>query len=817
MELLKDLGYGWRKLLADPIFSITSILTLSLGIGVNSAIFSVVNTVLLRPLPYEDPGRLVTLWSTAPKKAEDTVTPADFREWVQSQGSFKELAAYCFINLNITGGEVPERVEAASVTDNFFNILGVNSALGGPGLQRISADDESRVVVLSHGLWQRRFAGDAGILGSYLTLDGESYQVTGVMPEGFSYPEDVEMWVRAPRDTPILQSSDANEPDKNLHAAYLRVIGRLSSDVTLEGAQSEMDRIAARLAQDFPDHNAERGVKLVGLHEYLVGDVKPRLLVLLGAVGFVLLIACTNVANLLLARANSRVREMTIRSALGGTRKRLVYQMLVENMALALVSGVLGLLIGVGATQVLKVWLIPVEAPRMAEITLDLNVIFFTFGIALFTGLIFGLLPALQASRPDLRGVLIAGTSKSSQGRGGVLYLNILAVLEVALVIVLLIGAALMIKSLLQLQNVDSGFEPRGLLVAKITIPMQEYSQDHQRTTFFRQLVERVTAIPDVGSAAAVLTPSLGGDSINLSFSIEGMTLPPNQERPRDGYQVITPGYFETMKIPLLEGRSFDSRDVAGAPGVVIVSDEMARRYWGDVDPVGQRLTYGKPEDPNAKWLTVVGVVGSVRHDGLGGQARAEVYHPHEQASWPPFMSLVVRPRNENVAPRTLVPALRRVVSDIDPNLPISEVNTMEELIGSSISQPQMVSRLLGSFAVLALILAMIGIYGVLAYGVSRRLQEIGIRMALGAQRGQILLKILKQGSGIGLAGILLGGACTLALTKVLESMLYEVDPHDPAIFFSMGLIFFLVANLASLLPAYRASQVEPSLALRDE
>ncbi len=809
-SFLQDLRFGWRMLLRSPVFTLAAVSTLALGIGANTAIFSVIDGVLLRPLPYSEPERLVMAWIASPTKGNDTVPPNDYIDWRDnSRQSFQHLSAFCYQSLNLVKGDLPERLTAASVTSDLFTTLGVQPALG----RTWQGLGDDRVAVLGYGLWENHFGKDPKIVGRSINLNDESYQVLGVMPKGFQFPDRTDLWVRAPREIPVLNPSNQPDTPNNLKSSYLRVLGKLNPGVTLQQAQSKMNPIAVRRAQGFPTTNANLGIKLVSLHEQIVGDIRTPLMVLLGAVGFVLIIACVNVANLLLARAGVRTREMGIRIAVGAGRGRLVRQLLSESLLMAGVSGLLGFLFGYWALDIL-VRLSPPNTPRINDVGLDGRILLFTFGITLFTGILFGLLPALQTSNPKVGGALIGGGRTMTASRSGMNGRNLLMALEVAFSLVLLVGAGLVVKSFLRLHDVRVGFDSSNVLSFKVSLPRTKYKEKPMRAEFFRQALERLQTIPGVQSTAGVLSLPLSGDDINISFAIQGRPPEPSNEKLRDGFQVVSPGYFSTMRTPVLRGRDFNNGDVAGAPEVAIISEGMAKRYWPDRDPIGQRITYDDPKDPAAKWGTIVGVVADVHHAGLAEEGRAELYRPFAQDAWS-FLYLVVRTNGQD--PMKLVSAVRAQIASIDPEQPISDISTLDQLVESSVARPRLTTRLLGSFAVLALLLAAIGIYGLIAYTVSRRTHEIGIRMALGAQRWNVLRQVMVQGVWIALAGIVLGLMGAFVCTRVLATLLFEVSTTDPAIFFGMPLLLLSVAVLASLFPAYRASRISPLIAFKSE
>ena len=807
--LLNDLRYSVRSLLKSPIFTLVSLLVLAIGIGANSAIFSIVNGVLLRPLPYQSPERLVMVWGDQEGKGKDTVVPADFLDWRKLNHSFSDLAGYAKRPFTLTGGDAPELLDGLSVTGNFFRTLGIQPILG-RDFQADPSSNERDVVILSHALWKQRFAGNPGVLNQKIELSGAPYTVVGVLPPSFNVHEESKLYVRAGRDVPELGMDVGGDPATLRGLSYMRAIGRLADGTSLEQAKTEMVGLARRQAELYPDTNGKRSVMLVPLQKEVVGDVDKALVVLLGAVSLVLLIACTNVANLFFARATDRQREITLRVALGASRKDLFQQLITESVVLSLLAGGLGLLLGVLATKTL-LRLSPGNIPRLNEIGLDGRVLAFTVGVSVFTGLLCGLLPLLQLRKFDLAGVLKESGSKATDSVLRRRLRSTLVVSEVALAVVLLLGAGLMIRSFANLRQVEPGFDPSRLLTFRIALPPDRYTTEVQQADFFQQTLERISAQPGVVHAATVLTPPVGGDSINLAFEIEGKPRPKSQTEQRDGFQAVSPGYFEAMEIKLLQGRTFAPSDTSASPRVVALSREMARRYWQDTNPIGSRITFGSSDDPNRKWYTVVGVVEDVRHEGPSGGPRAETYVSNTQWPWP-FMSFVVRTAGDPVA---LVGAVRRSVQEVDPTQPITAVRTMEELLSGSVARPRFTSFLLGAFAGVALLLAAIGLYGVMAYTVAQRTREIGVKMALGAQRGKVMGEILRYGLVLTVVGIGLGLLIAQPLMRMIKALLFEVAVTDRGTLLIVPIVLLLSALLATFVPAWRASRIDPLTAIK--
>jgi predicted permease len=802
--LWQDVRFGVRTLVKSPMFTVVAVIALALGIGANSAIFSVVNAVLLRPLPYKDADRLVAVWEKGNADAFplNSVSAANFMDWRDQNRVFEGMAAIGRASFNLTGVGEPERVEGRRVSANLFRLLGVEPQLGRVFLPEEDAPDAGRVVILSHGLWQRRFGSDPDIAGKALTLNGQSYTVVGVMPQDFRFPSrHDEMWV------PIAFSSQeaANRGSNNYE-----VLGRMRLGVSQEQAQAEMNSIAARLRQQYPDVVKSDATVIVSLHEQLVGDIKPALLVLLGAVGFVLLVACANVANLLLARAASRQKEMALRVALGAGRLRLIRQFLTESMLLAVLGGSVGLLLSLWGVNLLKAF-IPENISQVRAIAPDVRVLGFTLLVSLLTGLIFGLVPSAQASRLNLNEILKDGGRDSASGRGGGRVRSILVVAEVAVSLVLLVGAGLLINSFLRLRNSDPGYRTENLLTMSVVLPQQKYPDHARRTAFFAELISRVKALPGVRSAAVTdwLPLTMTGGSFGVS--VEGRPDPGPDQRPDVVTRVVSPEYFSTMGIRLLRGRQFDEgQDRADATPVVVISETTARRLWPGEDPLGKRLQPGNP-DPSG-WMEVVGVVNDVRQFDLTAEPRLQMYLPYVQFEWFVPRQLVLKTA---VEPSSLTAAVRSAVWEVDKEQPVSDIRTMEEVLSESIARQRFSTMLLGIFAALALALAAVGIYGVMSYAVAQRTREIGIRMALGAQAGSVVRLVVGQGLKLVSAGVLLGLAGSLLLTRLMSSLLFGVSATDPLTLFTISLVLVGVALLASYIPARRAAKVDPLIALR--
>jgi len=808
-QRFKDLGYGARSLRRTPGFTALAAVTLALGIGANTAIFSVVNAVLLRPLPYKDPGRLVTLLHGG----TDPVAVANYLDWRDQSRSFEAMGAADYWTPNLTGGDPPEHLWGLQVTQNLMPMLGVQPMLGRlfrPGEDQPGSEHE---VILSHRLWQRRFDSDAGVLGKPVILNGEAYTVVGVMPPEFQFAPfwatHAELWV-----------PDAfGDRVHNREGQSLRVFARLKAGVTLAQARAEIGAITGGLERQYPGTN--RSVRVTPLRENVVGDVETPLLILLGSVGFVLLIACANVAHMLLARTSDREKEIAVRCALGAGRSRVIAQFLTEDVLLAGLGAFGGLALAAGGTRAL-VMLAAGFVPRIQSVAIDAKVVLFLLGITLLTILIFGLAPAARATAGDLTG----GLNQGGRGGGGGVRRSrlrgFLVASEFALAFILLIGAGLMIRSFVALESVDPGFDPHHVLSMVVSVAGSREAEAGRRPTFYRQLLERLGAMPGVVSAGSINHLPLAGDMWDWPFTIEGRPKSGPGESPSAIYRIVTPGYLETMRLPVLRGRAITSSDDERAPGVVLINEHAARRYWPGEDPLGKRIAFDRDSQGGLTWLTVIGVVKDAVQGDWAAQPESECYLAALQhhaflkdpaANWA-YLTLVVRTSGD---PAEFAPAVKRTVWSFDSNLPISEVFTMDRVVADANAQPRFEMLLLGVFAAVALVLAAIGIYGVMNYAVVRRTHEIGIRVSLGAARTEVLRLVVRQGMLQVLTGSAAGVGGALLLSRLMAGILYGVRPTDPVTFGAVAIVLGVAAFLAVYVPARRATRIEPMVALRHE
>ncbi|MFL6584248.1 MAG: ABC transporter permease [Chthoniobacterales bacterium] len=806
-----DIRYALRQLVKHPSFTLIAILALALGIGANTAIFSVVNAVLLRPLPYRAPQQLVWIWGSNPKNEipHEVASYPDFNDWREQAQSFAGMAGFTTttVTLGGTDGE-PERVPAGSAIGDLFSVVGIEPVLGRKFLPEENAEGKNRVVLLSHSLWQRRFGGDARVIGQQITLNANQYTVVGVLPETFQDPlpgerDRLQLWL------PLALTKAMKDSRRG---DFLCTIARLKTGATLTGAQAEMSNIAARLEQQYQDTNTGWHVIVQPLHETITGDVRPALFVLLGAVSFLLLIACANVANLLLARASSRRREIAIRSALGASRIRIVRQLLTENVLLSLVGGACGLLFAFWGIDALLA-LSPGNIPRLDSIRIDREVLLFTLALSVMTGVIFGLAPALSVSKPQLNDTLKEGGRGSAESARGRQLRNGLAAAEIALSLVLLVGAGLLIRSFLHLQQVNPGFSPDHLLTAQLSLPGAKYAENQQVVNFYEQLLARVAHQPGVQNAAITTSLPLAGGSDYLAFIVEGHIPARTDRQPDAESRLVSAEYFRTLRIPLLKGRLFDDREGYDDPGVVVISDSLAQKYFQKEDPIGKRITFGDPEAKDTRWLTVIGIVGDVRGKTLSTEPYAQVYGSYRQS---PRRALTVVARTAG-DPLAMANTLRQDVSALDPQQPLYNVRTAEQVLAESIARPRFNTLLIAVLATVALLLAAVGIYGVIAYSVTQRTHEIGVRMALGATAADVVAMVVRQGMLVAGTGLAVGAVGALAATRTMRTLLYGISPADPVTYGGLALLLGAIALLASYIPARRATRVNPVIALRYE
>ncbi|MFL5616248.1 MAG: ABC transporter permease [Gemmatimonadaceae bacterium] len=808
---MRDIKYSIRRLVKSPAFTAVVILTLGLGIGANTAIFSVVNTVLLQPLAYRQPDRLVTInhfyQSEALNNLQAPVSAIGFRDYRDKTKSFAAVAVGTGWSANLTGTGDPERIPGSRVSGDFFRVLGVAPQLG-----RVFGRDEdepgkNNVVVLSDGLWKRVYGGDRGVAGKTIQLNAQSFTILGVMPEGFRdfFNSSADIW------TPLALDPSKFDP-KNYTNEYLNLTARLAPGVTAKQADAEMHAFAEQLKRQYPNYlDPKWTLKVTTLDQLATGSIRPALLVLLGAVGFVLLIACANVANLLLSRATARQKEIAIRTALGADRWALVKQLLTESMLLAVAGGVLGLAIAYWSVKTLVAAMPTI--PGGSDLSIDGSVMLFTLCLSLITGLLFGVAPALQTSRTSLHDTLKEGGRSGSADVSGRGLRRALVVGEVALALTLLIGAGLLIRSVAKLQRVMPGFDPDRLLTFNVSLPNAKYPNDTIRQQFFESMIERVSHVPGVVGVGGTTTMPFGGGFSTGSFDVEGYQPATGQPGPWGDIRAVTPDFFQAMRIALVRGRSFGSQDVRSGQQVAVIDDEFMRKYYRDQDPIGKRLSFDlKAKSPT--FMTIVGVVRHTMQEGLDAKPRIQLYLPYSQAPNLPFMSVAVRTTGD---PLLMARPVRDAIHRVDKDMPMSNVKSMDDLLESSLGQRRLSMILLGAFSAIALVLASIGIYGVLSYSVTQRSRELGIRMALGAARSRVLRLVIGQGMVLAAIGIVIGLIGAFGLTRLLTSQLYSVTPTDPVTFAGVSLLLIAIALVATLVPALRATRVDPVVALREE
>jgi putative ABC transport system permease protein len=808
-NLRKNVGYSFRMMTKNPGFSIIAIVTLAIGLGLSSTHFSILNAVLINPFSFKEPGRLAVVWETNPRLSSEfrnsnEAAPANLFDWQSQNTSFDELAALSYASMNLTSEQEPERIDGALVSANFFNVFGMPASLGRTFTEEEQNAGHNRVVVISDGLWMRRFGGDPGVVNQTVVLNGANFIVIGVMPPEFElqFPSTriVDMWI------PMV-ITPAMKTDRKTH--YLYVVGRLKRGITLQRAQADMSSVANQLAGQYQDTNGSTGVRLVSLKDEIASGVRLVLLILLGAVGGVLLIACANVANLLLTRNVGRRREIAVRTALGASRRRLIEQLLTEGVILAILGGALGLVFAIGGISLIRTFA-PANTPHIKSVVLDFRVVIFTLGVAALTAVIFGLLPALDSSKASLTQYLKDSSRTATHGKSQFHLRSFFVVLQVTLALLLVIGGSLLVRSFINLMNVDPGFTVDNVLTIEVSLPARYAPPAHQ-TDFYKQITERLGALQRVKSVGVCTAVPLAGNNVTDGFTIIGQPAPLPGEEPEANYRAITPDYFDTLGIRLLRGRGFTDSDDTQALGSVVVNQAFVRQFFANQDPIGQSLTI-TDDIPGER--RIVGVANDVRFFGISSQPQAEMFVPLYQKPYR-FVTIVIR--TEAGAANSLIPSVRAAVLGIDKDLPIFNVRTMKELMTKSLAQQRFSMLMLLTFAGTAMILAAIGIYGVMAYSVNERAQEIGIRMAVGATQGHILRMVIRQAFQLTAVGIAIGIALGILLTRVMAGMVYGVGTIDLITFVIAPVLLMALALFASYVPARRATAVDAIGVLRSE
>ena len=798
--LIQDIRYGLRGLWKRPGFTVVALITLALGIGANTAIFSLINAVLIRPLPFPEPDRLVWSWGNIRNGSNRaSVSPLDYLDFRDENRTFEHFAAMISVptSANLTGSGEPQRLSTAAVTGNFFQALGVQPALGRTFLLENETTGRDQVAVLSFGLWQKRFGGDAGIINQRITLDEKAYEVIGVMPRDFEFPTAAELWL------PL--NFDGSPGMKQRRAHFLRPIGRLKSGVTLAQAQADTDTIARQLEAAYPDTNKGWNLRLVSLREQIVGNIRSTLFILLGAVGFVLLIACANVANLLMAHAASRRKEIALRTALGAGRLRIARQLITESVMLALFGGALGTLLAIWGVQGLVALSGP-NIPATAQVRIDFTVLLFTLATSVLTGLLFGLAPAWRTMNLSLSETLKEGGRSGSESAQRNRARSLLVILESAVAVMLLVGAGLLIRSLVRLQNTNPGFDSSHVLTLRIDLPQKKYATPDSLSGFWEQFENRIRALPGVESVGLVSELPLSGQPNDMPYTVEGRAPDADNQGFDDDFRRVNQDYFRALRIPLLRGRNFTAQEVRESAKVLIISEALARQTFPNEEPLGRRLVMSFGNQP----FEIVGIVGDVRHRSLEQTPQPSMYMPVFESG----ENVVIRAQNDS---SSIAAAVRREMAALDPNQPIARVRTMDEWLGLAVAAPRYRTGLFGLFAGLALVLSAVGIYGVMSYSVGQRTHEIGVRMALGARQRDVLKLVVRQGMGLVLVGVGLGLIGALALTRIISSLLFDVGTKDPATFTGVAILLGAVAFIACCVPAWRATKVDPLVALRYE
>jgi putative ABC transport system permease protein len=799
-DLWRDFRFSLRSLLKRPGFTAIALLALALGIGANTAIFSLVNAVILQPLPYRDPDRLISVYGTRNRSTQGSVGPTDFLDYRSQNKTFEQFAASgsMMLPMNLTGSGEPERLNASIITGNYFDTFGVRPALGRGFSLENEKTGQDHVTVLSHAFWQTRFGGDPNIVNKTINLDGKAYEVLGVMPAEVVLPQPAQLWV------PI--NFDADPEMKMRNARFLRGIGRLKEGVTLDQAQTDTDLIAAQLEQQYPDSNTGWSLRLIPLREILVGGSRTMLFILFGAVGFVLLIACANVANLLLVRAAARQKEIAMRTALGASRLRIIRQMITESLLLAIFGGALGALLAVAGVKLL-VSLGEDNIPRTANVKIDATVLAFTLLISLATGLLFGLAPAIRTMKENLVDALKDGIRGGSEATVKNRTRSLLVVFESAIAVMLLIAAGLLIRSLVALQNVDPGFDPNNVLTLRVDLPRQKYNTPEKASNFFEQLETRVAGLPGVEAVGLITDLPLSGEARDMPYRVEGR--PATSDIAFVDFRRVNKNYFSAMRIPLRRGRNFTEQEVRQSDKAIVVSQAFVDSVFPNEEALGKRLIIwsGIRNEP----YEIIGIVGDTRYQSLQGEPSATMYVPTRELL---FVNLVIRTQGD---PLSLVGGVRKEVNALDPDQPIAAIRPMTEWVAMSAAGARYRTTLLGLFALLAMILAATGIYGVMSYSVAQRTQEIGVRMALGARPLDVLKLVVRQGMMLALIGVIVGLAGALALTRVMSSLLFGVTERDPITFVAVAALLIVVAFISCFVPAHRATKVDPLVALRYE
>jgi putative ABC transport system permease protein len=815
--MLHEFRFALRSLIKTPGFTIVAVITVALAIAANTAVFSLVNALLIRPLPFKAPESLVLLFEKFSAQGLDQipVSAPEYIDWEKQTRSYERIAAFNFANFNLTGGDMPERIQGAVVTPSLFPLLGVQPVKGRVFNDGEFGEGNDGVVMISERLWRRRFNSDPQLVGTQLSVNGRSFTVVGIMPANFEFPlplfgvqggtfaERADMW------KPIAFTK--NELESRGARSY-GVIGRLKPGVTLAQAQAEADTIVANWHPLFPDNYepaTKFGATLYPMHDLVIGGMRPALMILLGAVAVVLLIACANLTTMLLARAGAREREFAIRLALGAGRMQLVRQMLAESILLALIGGTAGVMLAVWGLDLLRS-IGTQTVPRLAEVNLDLRVLLVTLGTAVATGIVIGLIPALATGKPELTEALKEGGRGSTSGIRRNRLRNALVIAEVAMALVLLVGATLLMKSFVRLQNVHPGFEPKNVLTMEVALPLLKYPRGKPVADFYAEVTRRVKALPGVEAAAFTSILPLSGTNSDSSFQIEGRDPIAEKVYPDEEIRGITPEYFSVLKVPLLQGRFFNEGDQFDGPGVTIVNQAFAKKWFPNQEAVGKRITFSDTRKPDVKWITVVGVVGDMRHRGLDLDPKPEYYFAHNQN---PYRAMILTVRSAQ-DPRSLTSAIRREISRLDPDLPAANVRTLEQVAADSIAPRRLSVVLIGVFAAVALVLASVGIYGVMSFLVVQRTHEIGVRMALGAQRADVLRLVIGRAAKLVLMGTVIGLVLGVLSSRALRALLFNVGAFDLMTFVVVTISLIVVSLLASYIPAVRATRADPMIAL---